>query len=73
MQSITKIQDTLNISVSFFFITLIKRKEINMYIKLLFEIIAMIGFVAFILLSMALMGYVVEKVKEYKLNKKRCR
>ena len=73
MQSIAKIQDTLNISVSFFFITLIKRKEINMYIKLLFEIIAMIGFVAFILLSMALMGYVVEKVKEYKLNKKRCR
>lgn len=44
-----------------------------MYIKLLFEIIAMIGFVAFILLSMALMAYVVEKVKEYKLNKKRCR
>jgi len=44
-----------------------------MYIKLLFEIIAMIGFVAFILLSMALMSYVVEKVKEYKLNKKRCR
>jgi len=34
-----------------------------MYIKLLFEIIAMIGFVAFILLSMALMGYVVEKSK----------
>jgi hypothetical protein len=44
-----------------------------MYIKLLFEIIAMIGLVVFILLSMALMGYVVEKVKEYKLNKKRCR
>jgi hypothetical protein len=56
-----------------FFITLTERKGINMYIKLLFEIIAMISFVVFILLSMALMGYVVEKVKEYKLNKKRCR